>query len=461
VSRDAKTANRVDRSRAPEPDPIETYRFPEFTRRTEANGLTVLPARVRAAPVVELQLLFPAGGRFAGPDRPGLATFVNRLLEEGTEEHTALEIAARIEHLGGHLDAGANWNVASTTVRVLADDLDEGLDLLAEVSMRPSFPEEELERSRRNRLTDLLRRHDRPGLVAIDHFFRAVYGGSIYAHPLAGTPEGIRSVRRRDVVDFYRERYRLGNAALLAVGDVDPAVLERAVRRRFGGIESPPAAEVPEPEVPDRDRVRIRVIDRPGSPQTELRMGHAAVPRTHPDWTPLAVLNTLFGGKFTSRINLVLRERHGVTYGVSSRFVPRLGRGPFLVGTAVANEGTGLAVRAVLSELERLRQEPVGEEELRDTKSYLLGIFPYNLQTVGDIVYHLGDLVVYDLPDDHYTPERYLARLEAVDREEILRVARAHLHPDRTSVIAVGPAAELAPQLQGLGELEIVTPDAR
>jgi zinc protease len=416
---------------------------------------------VGAAPLVELQLLFPAGGRDAPPDRPGLATFVNRLPEEGTESHSALEIASRIEHLGGHLDSGTSWNVASLAIRVLADDLEEGLDLLSEVATRPSFPEEELERSRRNRLTDLLRRHDRPAVTAIDHFSSLVYGGSVYGHPLVGTPEAIRAIRREDVVDFYRTRYRLGGAKLIAAGDVEPNDLAESVGERFGGIESPPPPEIPEPAIPSPERVRIRVVDRPGSPQTELRVGHAAVSRKHPDWSALNVLNALFGGKFTSRINLVLRERHGLTYGVSSRFVPRLGRGPFLISTAVANEGTGLAVREMLAELERLRQEPVGADELAETKSYLLGLFPYTLQTIDGIAYHLENLVVYDLPDDYYSPESYVARLEAVDRDEVLRVARAHLHPDRASVVAVGPAAELAPQLEDLGELEIVTPAGR
>jgi len=171
------------------------------------------------------------------------------------------------------------------------------------------------------------------------------------------------------------------------------------------------------------------------------------------------VLNGLFGGKFTSRINLNLRERHALTYGASSRFVPRLGRGPFVINAAVANDGVGLAVREILTELERLRQEPVGEEELAETKSYILGVFPYSLQTAEGILQHLENLAVFDLPDDYYVPEVFMARLAAVDREKVLRVAREHLHPDGASVVAVGPAAELRSQLEGIGELEVIEPE--
>lgn len=456
----SRTAAKVDRTRPPEPGPIQTYRFPEFTRHRLDSGLEVIPARLSGAPLVELQLLFPAGADRDPAERPGLASLVSELLDEGTENRSALEIASSVERLGGRLDTGTDWNVSSAAVHVLAEDLDEGLDLLAEVATRPTFPADEVERARRNRLTDLLRRHDRPAVLAKDHFDRMVYGSSAYGRPLAGAPEAVRAIDRDDVQSFYRRHFRIGAATLLATGDLEPDALVEAARRRFGAAEPGPAPAASRPEAPAPDRVRVRVIDRPGSPQTELRLGHAAIPRHHPDWTALGVLNALFGGKFTSRVNMVLRERHGVTYGVSSRVVPRLGPGPFLVSTAVANDGAGLAVREILAELGRLRREPVDDEELADAKSYLLGLFPYTLQTLDGIQYHLENLVVYDLPDDHYAPERYLARMEAVDRDEILRVARAHLRPDRAAVVAVGPAAELVPQLEGLGDLEVVGPEA-
>ena len=458
----------VDRTGPPPADPVVPYSFPRFDRRRLPSGLQVIAARMAGAPLVELELVLPAGGARDPADRPGLAALVAGLLDEGTSERSALEIASAIERIGGRLDAGTNWNVATAGVRVLAANLDEALDLLAEIVRRPTFPEEEVERARRNRLTDLLRRRDRPGVLASDHLYRLIYGDTTYGRPLLGTPASVRSLRRDDLVAFYQRHYRLGDATLLAAGDLDPDELEGVLAKRFEPMEpaettgpraSTGASDLhPFIEPPERPGVRIRVLDRPGSPQTELRVGHAAIPRSHPDWTALAVLNSLFGGKFTSRINLILREEHGLTYGVSSRFIPRLGNGPFVVSAAVANQGAGLAARAILAELERLRQEPVGAEELADTTSYMLGVFPYTLQTIDGLLYRLNDLAVYDLPDDYYAPEAFMARLEAVGRETLLDAARAHLCPDRASIVAVGPAAELAPQLAGLGELEVVSP---
>jgi zinc protease len=195
------------------------------------------------------------------------------------------------------------------------------------------------------------------------------------------------------------------------------------------------------------------VVDRPGAAQTELRLGHAGVPRTHPDYIPLVMVNTLLGGKFTSRINMNLRERHGFTYGASSRFVARQGPGPFMVSAAVATESAGAAAREVLHELRRIREEPVEPGEIAETRSYMVGVFPYTMQTIGDIAKRLETLTVFGLPDDYYP--RYLERLAALTREELLEAARRHLDPDRIAVVAVGPAEVVEPQLAGLGPVTV------
>lgn len=456
MSRPARAA--VDRSRPPVPGAVEPYAFPAFTRRVLPGGLQVLPVPMDVAPLVSLELVFPAGAGHDPPAGAGLATLVSGLVDEGTEERSALEIASAVERLGGRLETGADWNVATVAVRLLSESLEEGVRLLAEIALRPTFPEEEVERARRNRLTDLLRRRDRPAILASDHFSRLVYDGTPYGRPLSGLPDHVRRVSRDDVRAYFRRHYRLADAILIGAGDLDPDRLAAAAEDAFGEAPAPEVVPAPALAPPPAPGVRVRIVDRPGAAQTELRLGHAGVPRTHPDWTALAVLNTLLGGKFTSRINLNLRERHGYTYGASSRVSPRLGPGPFTVTAAVANPAAGAAAREMLAEIERLRSDPVEPDELRDTMSYVQGVFPYTLQTVDGVLYHLETLAIYGLPDDYYAPERYLERLEAVTREEVLRVAREHLHPEQAAIVAVGPAAELAPQLTRLGELEIVSP---
>jgi zinc protease len=177
------------------------------------------------------------------------------------------------------------------------------------------------------------------------------------------------------------------------------------------------------------------------------------VSRRNPDYVPLIVLNTLLGGKFTSRINMNLRERHGFTYGASSRFVARLQPGPFLVDAAVSTESAGAAAREVLAELARIREDLVEPAEMEETRSYILGVFPYTFQTISDLAKRLETLAMYGLPSDYY--DTYLERLAALNREDLLEMARKHLHPDRIAVVAVGPADTLVPQLEGLGPVTV------
>ena len=170
------------------------------------------------------------------------------------------------------------------------------------------------------------------------------------------------------------------------------------------------------------------------------------------------MLNSILGGKFTSRLNLSLRERHAVTYGAQSRISGRLGPGPIVLGAAVANEAVGLALGEMLRELGRLRDAPVAGDELTDARDYLLGVFPYGLQTVGGISHRLETLAVHGLPDDYFAG--YLARIEAVTAPELLDCARRHLRPEPAAAVAVGPAAQLRPQLEPLGEVRVIPANA-
>ncbi len=203
---------------------------------------------------------------------------------------------------------------------------------------------------------------------------------------------------------------------------------------------------------PRRTARGVIVVDRPDSAQTELRLGHVGVARTHPERARLTLLNALLGGKFTSRINLNLRERNGFTYGASTRFVDRRSPGPFVVSAAVATGVAGAATREVLGELERIRSEPVAAEELEETKSYLIGVFPYTLQTVGGLLGRLEELAIYGLPDDHF--DRSIAQIEDAGEAKLLELARAHIRPAEMLIVAAGPAAELVPQMSPFGDVD-------
>jgi zinc protease len=454
-----------DRTRPPAAGPDGLVPMPRFERHSPPGSPTIFTAARGGVPLVELELMLDAGGERNPDSRPGLSSMTASMIDEGTARRSGPEIATELESLGGSLSCHADWNATRLRLKLLASDLDYGVALLAELLFEPVFPQHELDRLRQQTLAELKRRADQPAALADEAFAHHLYAGTVFASPLAGTKPALEALSRDELVAFHRVHYADGPSALNVAGDFEPQRLVAAVAEYFSPRARSSASGTPA-DAPSTTQavldpgaaggVRVVVVDRPGAEQTELRIGHLGVPRRHPDRVGLGILNTLLGGKFTSRINLNLRERHGFTYGASSRFVDRKSRGPFLISAAVTTAAAARATEEVLGELTRLRAEPVPPGELDETRNYLLGVFPYGLQTIEGLAARLDEIALYDLPLD--TPARYLAEVAAVRPEEISRLAQTHLQPERALVVAVGPAEELTRQLRGIAEPELWRP---
>ncbi len=434
------------------PPPLATPRraaMPPIQHARLGNGLRLLLIERHDLPLVHLQLGSSAGGEWDPPGRAGLATLTAALRDEGTARRSSTEIAAAIEDLGGHLSTTAGWEASYISTVVLAPAVGAALELMTEVAREATLPEAEFERLRRQRLADLLHRRSQPAALADERLAAELYGDGLYGYPLSGDEATTTALVRADATDFASTRFCPATSWLIAVGAISLAELERNSASLLADWRGgDPGQGMPVPLPRPRASLTVDVIDRPGSAQTELRMGQVGMPKLHPDRVPLGVANSLLGGKFTSRINLNLRERRGITYGAFSRLADRRHAGPFSVGGAVATERTGEAVREILGELERLRQEPPSDFELSETRDYLVGVFPYQLQTGDDLARRLEELATYDLPDDH--AERRLAEIQAVTAPEIQRAAATYLQPERMAIVVAGPAAELVPQLSEL-----------
>lgn len=448
----------VNRARPPAAFAAPAFLPPGFLRQRADGGLGLVLAPRDGVPLVEATLLLPAGGERNPLARPGLASLTAALVDEGTRRRSGLELATDLESLGASLTAGADWDAARLSVSVLAEHLETALTALAEVAREPVFPPAEVDRLRAQTLAEIDRRRDRPGRLADRELAATLYPGTPFGELLQGTANGVAAIDRDEIAGFHADHYLPAPGHLVLGGAIVPQRAEELVRRQFasweGGVLATP---VPVDPLPPRRGAVVRLVDLPRAAQTELRIGHIGVPRTHRDRTRLGVLNALFGGKFTSRLNLNLRERHGFTYGVSSRFVDRRTAGPFVIATAVANDVAGAAVGEVLGEMRKIRDHPVASSELDETRSYLLGVFPYTFQTVAGQVARLADLALHELPDDHF--ERALAEIAAVGADDLQRLAAEHLRPDDVAIIAAGPADQLLSQLQDFGKIEVVTPD--
>ncbi|MEL7060093.1 MAG: pitrilysin family protein [Acidobacteriota bacterium] len=442
-----------DRTRPPAAGPRRPFRFPDFVSHRLTNGLEVRVMRRDAVPVAQIEVLLSAGGQQNPLDRPGLAALHGAVIDEGTVCDGSLELAARAERLGGSLSAGAGWNVGYVEVGLLAQHAPEALALLSEVVLEPSFPDSEIDRLRERQLTELMRLRAQPARLAEEAFSYAIYRGTPYAVSGQGTEDSLAAIDREALIDFHRRHVVPRGAGIIVVGDVDVEATIQRVEALFGSwadVDLAPAPNLAPEPLPERI---VLIVDRPEAAQTQLLMGHAAIPRRHPDFEALFLASSIFGGKFTSRINLNLRERHGFTYGASSVLVRRRGPGPFFVRTAVANDVAGRAVEEVLLELDRLRSEPVADDELQDAQDYLLGSFPSTLQGVGELAQRMEELAVFDLPDDHYAT--YPAVFADLNAGQLLDAAQRHLQPDHLAIVAVGPADLLEPQLSAYGRLQI------
>ena len=445
----------------PSPAPPRPYHFPSSTRHVLSNGIRVVVAPVRKLPVVTVLALVDAGAMADAPGEEGLAQLTARLLTEGTARRDGAALALAAERLGAALDASADWDSAVVRLSALSSRLPEAFALLAEVITTPTFPEREVERLREERLSDLLQLRTEPRELADEAFMRFTYAeGSRYALPDGGTEASVAGLARPAVERFWKARYCPHGTTLVVAGDVDAEAVVALAERTLGAWRGEAPAPVVVDDRPARRTRAALVVAKTDAPQSELRVGHVGLPRRHPDFFPVTVMNAVLGGLFTSRINLNLREAHAYTYGAHSGFDWRRQAGPFSVDSAVKSDITADAVREVLGEIDRIRDVPVAPEELSLATSYLDGVFPIRYETTGAIAAALASRELYGLPDDYF--DTYRANVRAVTAAELQRAAREHLHPDALQVVVVGdPATVTAPLEALLGTtVRVTTPDA-
>jgi predicted Zn-dependent peptidase len=332
---------------------------------------------------------------------------------------------------------------------------------MADVALRPTFPKDELDRLRQQRLTSLLQARDDPATIAPLVFARELYGPAHRFGTLTiGTAATMKSFTPDDLRGFYARAFQPNNATLLVVGDVTPAAATPLMESAFGSWK-PSGAAPPHPSLPSVPAPPKRVVylvDKPGAAQSQIRIGTIGVARSTPDFFPIEVLNTILGGSFTSRLNMNLREQHGYTYGASSAFDMRLSPGPFFAAAGVQTDKTADALKEFFKELNGIL-EPVPDDELTRAKNYIALRFPGAFETTSDISRRLEDMLVYHLPDDYYAT--YVQHIEAVTSADVQRVARKYITPDRLIVVVVGDLKTIEAPVRALnlGEIKVVTAD--
>ena len=399
-------------------------------------------------PAVSLRLLIRAGGAQDPADKPGVASLVAAVLDQGTTKRTAEQIAQTIDSIGGVLGSGSGTDLTTVSSIVMKDSLNLALDLVSEIARTPSFAQQEVELQRKQILSGLQVSYDDPEYLAGVVFDRLVYGFHPYGSPDAGTPASIASITRDDLVAYHKAWFGANNAILAIVGDVSADEAFAGAERVFGdwGKSSRTAEKPVDPPAPTR---RVVVIDRPGAVQTEIRVGHTAPPRKHPDYLALDLAIKILGGEGGNRLHRVLRSERGLTYGASADLNAYRDAGNIVADTDTRSESTGEALRLLVDEMTRLQKQRVSERELADAQAYLTGSFPLTIETPGAIALQVLNAVVYGL--DLQELQTFRERVNAVTVDDIQRVAKAYLHPDRLSIVLVGDANKFQRQLAGVG----------
>ena len=447
----------------PTPGVPRPYEFPTLARAQLDNGLTILVADLPGRPLVSASVVLPIGAVDEPADEGGAAVLAGRALTEGTERYDAVALIEASERLGASIHADAGWDASSVSVDVPTTRLRAALELLAEVLLRPTFPPGEVERLRDERLNDLLQAQADPRRRADEAFIDTIYAPeSPYHRPSGGQRETVERLDADVLRRVYARAVDPTRATLVVAGDLGGQDVTAMAGELLDGWASPKSSSgdakiVDAPAATDR---RIRVVHRPGSVQTEIRIGHRGLPRRIPDFHAVSVMSAILGGLFNSRLNMQLREAKGYTYGASAGFDMRRGAGPFSARAAVNTEVTVPAVIDTLAELERMRDTNVEASELAAARDFLVGVFPLRFETPGAVAAALSGLAIHGLPVEELLD--YRRKIEAVTIDDVAAAAREHLEVERAAIVLVGDADAIGAALEAadLGKVAIERDEA-
>ena len=445
----------LDRSKPPELGPPPRVSLPPIITRVLPNGLKLMIVEQHELPLADFVLLVGSGSTADPAGKAGVANLTAAMLREGTTTRKSLDIADQAAFLGVSLAPTSSWESSSLSLHTPTAQLDSALALFADVALHPSFPANEFERLRKNRLTDLLQIRDQGPQIANIAFPAIIYGT---AHPYGlasiGTETSVKSLSTSDLQSYYETNFKPNNSTLIIVGDVNPDQIEQKIIARFGSWQRGTIPQLAYGEPPKSAATTIYLIDKPGAPQSSFRIGSIGVPRSTQDYFALTVMNTILGGSFTSRLNQNLRETRGYTYGAGSRFDMRRAAGPFMASAEIVAAKTDSALFEFMKELNGIRQT-VPPEELSRAKRYLQLQLPGNFETTQQIAAALVPVALYGLPLDYYN--NYVQSIEGVTQADVARVAQQYINPAGLAIVIVGDRQSIEAGLKSanIGPVEI------
>ena len=441
----------IEQDEPPPPLQSTSFSLPVISESKLDNGLEVVVIEQPSMPIISLDMVFQGGSTAAPQELPGLAGMTGSLISRGTDTRSAQDIAGAIEQVGGAVGSEGGADRLLAGVFALIEDKDLAFELLEDMVFNANFPDNEVERERAERVSALEANLAEPGFVASRTLNRLLYTGHPYGNGV--TFESLEAITRDDVVAFYESRRQPDNALLIIAGDITTAEGMDYAQRIFADWEGS-AEPVSFPPIAERSERQIILVDRPGSTQAQFLLGNIGMPGGSLDYFPARVMNEVLGGSFTSRLVQNIREEKGYTYSIGSGFSYPADIGRFVVSAAVRNDVVADALNEVFMEIERIKTEPLTDEEIKAARDGIVGRFVFTLETYQDFVNVVSSYKTRGVELERLN--EWLGLINAVSKDDALSVAQEFIREDEAILVVVGDASQIQAQLETLGEVTLM-----
>lgn len=455
------TKGAVVKGKAPVSKEVLKVKLPRAEEAKLANGLQVVLLRSTKVPTFNMQMVVLSGGLSDPADYHGLASFTASLLREGTKTRDSKKISEEVDALGATLGANSGFSAMTTNVSAggLVENLDQTLDLFADVVRNPTFPQAEVDRYKSRTVAQLQFLRANPQFLAQEQFNRSIYGTNHPASIVAPPAESLKKLSTKDLAEFHARYYRPNNAILAIVGDVTMKEIMPKLEKAFGSWEKGDVPATTIPAAPAQGEAKIYLIDRPGSVQTVLQLGTLGIERTSPDYFSVLLADRVLGGGPSGRLFLNLREDKGYTYGAYSGFGGSKFKGTWTSSSEVRTDVTEGAMKEFMYELKRLRDEKVPAEELENAKRAIVGSFALSLEQPQALLQNIITQKLYNLPADYW--DTYPQKVDAITADDVQRAAQKYIDLGHLQVVAVGDASKAREVLAKYGKVEEFDADGR
>jgi zinc protease len=431
------------------------FSLPSVSSAVLKNGLKVYAVQRPELPLTSIHLVIPCGAEADLPGKGGLAHLTAEMLTLGTHERSASQLAAEVDGLGATLSASSGWNSTSLNLFGLSEDFEHLMDLLLEICTQPAFSPEEFEQLKQRRLAALVQQKDESQIIADERFQEVLFRGSPYDHPVYGTLKSLPPLLCGESRDFYRRTFLPPRGLLVIVGDLKAEVCFQWAEAHFPSASQGETVEAGEFSPASPSGVRIILVDRPDLTQSQIRLGHIGMPHAHPDYLPFEVMNYILGaGGFASRLMRRIRSELGYTYGIRGALETRKHAGPFIISTFTPTETTFPCVQEILSVTRSFIAQGATDQEREEAVNFLTGSYPMKFETLSQIAHRIIQAELHGLGLEYLT--RYPDRIAAVSIEDLARVARTHLHPEKMLIVVVGRIEKFRREFEQLGPVEMM-----